>query len=92
VAPAIVSARADCPQLSVIVVVGKARRGALPYERLLERASPHLAAADTSRDDVAMWGYTSGSTGQPKAAVHSAPRLRALRRPDRPGRVRYRPR
>ncbi len=70
VAPAILSARADCPRLSAIVVVGKPGRGVLPYERLLERASPNLEAADTSRDDMAMWGYTSGSTGQPKAAVH----------------------
>jgi hypothetical protein len=29
-------------------------RGSLPYDRLLERASPELEAADTSRDDVAM--------------------------------------
>ena len=40
------------------------------YERLLERASAELVPADTSRDDVAHWGYTSGSTGAPKAAVH----------------------
>jgi len=70
VAPAIVAARAECPRLTTIVVAGRSRRGALSYDRLLERASPDLEAADTSRDDVAMWGYTSGSTGQPKAAVH----------------------
>ncbi len=51
-------------------MVGGRRRGALEYERLLEKASPELAAADTSRDDVALWLYTSGSTGRPKAAVH----------------------
>jgi len=69
-AAAIVSVRARCPWLEVIAVVGGGRRGAVGYERLLERASPELAAADTSRDDVALWGYTSGSTGRPKAAVH----------------------
>jgi len=42
----------------------------LDYEALLDGASAELEAADTSRDDTAMWGYTSGSTGQPKAAVH----------------------
>ena len=62
--------RAQCPALESVIVVGGRRRGALDYERLLEKASPELAAADTSRDDVALWLYTSGSTGRPKAAVH----------------------
>ena len=69
-AEAILSVRAECPWLAAVIAVGRARRGALAYDRVLERASPELPAADTSRDDVALWGYTSGSTGQPKAAVH----------------------
>src|SRR5258705_248918 len=60
----------QCPALESVIVVGGRRRGALEYERLLEKASPELAPADTSRDDVALWLYTSGSTGRPKAAVH----------------------
>ncbi len=66
----ILKVRARCPHLETVIVVGGRRRGALEYERLLERASPELIAADTSRDDVALWAYTSGSTGRPKAAVH----------------------
>ena len=66
----ILSVRARCPWLAAVIAVGRRARGALDYERLLERASAELAAADTSRDDVALWGYTSGSTGAPKAAVH----------------------
>src|SRR5205814_1713718 len=31
---------------------------------------PELAPAATTRDDVAFWQYTSGTTGTPKAAVH----------------------
>ena len=69
-AAAVLTVRARCPSLEAVIAVGGRRRGALEYERLLERASPELAAADTSRDDVALWGYTSGSTGPPKAAVH----------------------
>jgi benzoate-CoA ligase family protein len=66
----ILKVRARCPALEAVIVVGGRRRGAIEYERLLERASPELAPADTSRDDVALWLYTSGSTGRPKAAVH----------------------
>jgi benzoate-CoA ligase len=62
--------RRRCPALRTVIAVGGRRRGALEYERLLEKAAPDLAAADTTRDDVALWGYTSGSTGRPKAAVH----------------------
>jgi benzoate-CoA ligase len=69
-AAAILPARARCPALETVIAVGGRRRGALEYERLLERASPELPPADTGRDDVALWGYTSGSTGRPKAAVH----------------------
>jgi len=66
----ILKIRPGCPALESVIVVGGRRRGALEYERLLEKASPELAPADTSRDDVALWLYTSGSTGRPKAAVH----------------------
>ena len=69
-AEAILSVRARCPWLTAVIAVGRPRRGALDYERLLGHASAELAPADTSRDDVAHWGYTSGSTGAPKAAVH----------------------
>jgi benzoate-CoA ligase len=66
----VLKVRGRCPALQAVIAVGGRRRGALEYERLLERASPALAPADTSRDDVALWLYTSGSTGRPKAAVH----------------------
>ena len=66
----LLAVRERAPWLRAVVAVGRARRGTLPYERLLERASPDLEPADTSRDDVALWGYTSGSTGEPKAALH----------------------
>lgn len=69
-AAAILTVRTHCPALEAVIAVGGRRRGALEYERLLERASPDLPPADTSRDDAALWGYTSGSTGRPKAAVH----------------------
>jgi len=58
------------PFLKHVVVVGKPRGKALSFESLTAKASDKLEAAKTTRDDVCFWGYTSGSTGNPKGAVH----------------------
>jgi benzoate-CoA ligase family protein len=56
--------------LKRVIVVGKPAGKALSYENLIDNASARLDAETTNRDDVAFWGYTSGSTGSPKGAVH----------------------
>jgi benzoate-CoA ligase family protein len=58
------------PSLKRIIVVGTPRGEALSYEGLIAGASDKLDAEKTTRDDVCFWGYTSGSTGSPKGAVH----------------------
>jgi benzoate-CoA ligase len=52
------------------LVVGSPAGKSLSFSSLLAKASDRLEAEPTSKDDVAMWVYTSGSTGSPKGAVH----------------------
>jgi acyl-coenzyme A synthetase/AMP-(fatty) acid ligase len=56
--------------LKHILVVGKGQAKARSYQELIARASDYLEPEPTHRDDVGFWGYTSGSTGVPKGAVH----------------------
>ena len=62
--------RDQTPFLKHVIVVGASKGKALSFEALVAKASAKLAAEKTTRDDVCFWGYTSGSTGNPKGAVH----------------------
>lgn len=53
-----------------VVVAGDAPLGTIRFEEWIGQESAELAPAETSRDDVCFWLYSSGTTGFPKGAVH----------------------
>jgi acetyl-CoA synthetase len=60
---------ADVP-LGLLLSIDGPGEGALGFHETIARASPDYAAQPTTADDPAMMVYTSGTTGQPKGAVH----------------------
>jgi benzoate-CoA ligase family protein len=65
------------PDLRHVIVSGDPAHGHLDFEDLIAQAKPETYTAPTRPDDICFWLYTSGSTGQPKGAVHvhAAPKL-----------------
>ena len=58
----------------LVVDAGEAalRAGEVSFEALVSGQPAALDAAPRTADDIAIWKFTTGSTGRPKACVHTA--------------------
>jgi benzoate-CoA ligase len=70
VLPAIEGPAREARYLKNLLVVGDGGGNWPTWEDTVLNASDHFENEPTSRDDVAGWLFTSGTTGKPKAAVH----------------------
>jgi len=60
----------ECPSLKHIIIIDDAYGDQLSYDELMKESSDKLDIEPTSREDKAFFCYTSGTTGNPKGAVH----------------------
>src|SRR5882762_2533397 len=71
--PKVLAVRERLPHLKTVIVIGAGAHGAefLDWDRLLAAASDDFTTVDTNAEDPALLIYSSGTTGQPKGALHA---------------------
>jgi acetyl-CoA synthetase len=60
----------NCQSLKHIIIVGDVQGDEQSFDGLMKQASSNLIAEPTKSTDIAFFCYTSGTTGNPKGAVH----------------------
>jgi acyl-coenzyme A synthetase/AMP-(fatty) acid ligase len=60
----------NCPSLNHIIVVDKPGKNEISFKKQMNNASALLELEKTKSSDMAFFCYTSGTTGDPKGAVH----------------------
>ena len=63
--------RQNLPDLKLVLSLDGTGAGVVDFAAALTRAATDFTVVDTSADDPAMMVYTSGTTGQPKGALHA---------------------
>jgi benzoate-CoA ligase family protein len=69
---AVIAARARPTLLVVDAPEAELRAGEVSFASVVSRQPAELDAAPSAPDDIAIWKFTTGSTGRPKACVHTA--------------------
>ena len=59
-----------CPTLKNVIIVDDPYDDELDYNELMKESSKNLEIEPTNSEDMAFFCYTSGTTGNPKGAVH----------------------